>query len=1257
MSEVAVPADAGLESLVAQVADEFLDRQKRGERPTAAEYADRHPEAAGLLREVLAALEVAGLSAAGATAAAAEADVGGTLGDYRIVREVGRGGMGVVYEAVQVSLRRRVALKVLPFAAAMDRTRLQRFQNEALAAASLKHDHIVAVYAVGCERGVHYYAMEFIDGLTLAAVISGRAGGVTPSVTAPLPGANQDREVDTPPAPDTAPVAALTTERGPKGRAFYRTAAQLIAQAADALEHAHSLGVVHRDIKPANLLMDAADKLYVSDFGLARFGADANLTLSGDLLGTLRYMAPEQALAKHGLVDHRADVYGLGATLYELLTLRPAVGGEDKQEVLRRIAFEEPAPPRKLDKAIPAELETIALKCLAKIPTERYATAGDLADDLRRWLADQTIKAKPPTLRQKAVKWARRHSGAVAAVMAGLVLATVAAAASAVFVYREKQNAQDAYARARLALDELSSEVIDDWLSRQPQLSQKQREFLKRALDSYERLAARAGGDEQSRAGVAAAHQRVGDIRIRLGDMREAEAACGRSVTLYERLAAAAPSVPAYRQALAKSCNSLGFVLRVTGRPAEAEAAYRRALALRDELLTAAPGPGARGELAETLHDYGLLLSGTGRRAEAEPMNRRGLDLLRDSAAGQSDRPADRHRLAQFSINLGDILYHTGRKPEAEPCYRQGMALLEELEAQAVDGSEAARYREDLANALTGLGHLLGAWSLGRPTEAVEVDRRAVAVRERLVADYPAVPAYRHRLAESLSGLGNHLWDLRRESEMEPQYRRAQALWERLAADFPAEPRYRESLAEVFLRWGMNVGSHRPAEAERAFGRAVELRERLTADYPAEPDFRYGLAQTLEIYANFLGKRGRLPEAECEFRRGLALLDRLVADFPTQSRYRDRLAESSMCMGICYRDAGRMTEAELAFRQAVAVRERLVADFPAASVFRFSLARFVGMLGDLFWALGRRPEALTYFEQQRAQFDHLAKHHLVPPQFRDQFIGMWLDRGNLYRRSGRPADAEQAYRQAVALLTKWAADSPPDDFRVRPRLHDALLILADVVRDQGRPADARAVLEQDRQNLRAALQAAPARPADEGTQADAFGLRYQYADLLMRLGPDAVATEEVRAALRDMDRIAERPQEWNSLAWLLATCRDPRFRDPRRAVEFARKAVEEFPNVSRFWNTLGVAHYRAGNVLDAVAALEESMRLGNGGNEWDWFFLAMAYRQLGDPYRPLLFYLAAVRRMEIHRPPNDELRRFRAEAAELLGIPAGLQDG
>src|SRR5205823_14119961 len=179
-------------------------------------------------------------------------------------------------------------------------------------------------------------------------------------------------------------------------RALFHTIARLGMQAAEAIDYSHELGVIHRDIKPANMLVDGRGKLWITDFGLVHCQSQAGLTMSGDLVGTLRYMSPEQALAKRVLVDHRTDIYSLGATLYELLTGEPVFAGNDRQELLRQIAFEEPRPPRRVNRAIPAELETIVLKALEKNPAERYGTAQELAQDLERYLKDEPIRARRP---------------------------------------------------------------------------------------------------------------------------------------------------------------------------------------------------------------------------------------------------------------------------------------------------------------------------------------------------------------------------------------------------------------------------------------------------------------------------------------------------------------------------------------------------------------------------------------------------------------------------------------------------------------------------------------------------------------------------------------------------------------------------------------------------------------------------------------------------------------------------------------------
>jgi serine/threonine protein kinase/WD40 repeat protein/tetratricopeptide (TPR) repeat protein len=441
-SALATPCDPAFDLLV----DELIARLQAGEAPDWQALGREHPEYVGRLRSMAQALEALGdlsradgsalvpakpslalraqlgdLSRAGGSApsgvglpAGAEEAVPGVLGDFRIVREVGRGGMGVVYEAEQVSLNRRVALKVLPFAATMDPRQLERFRHEARAAALLHHAHIVPVHGVGCERGVHYYAMQLIEGCSLAAVIDELRAAGNKGDWAGNKGDCPLEERGTVPfvagnAAPTRPLAALSTIPLRRGRAYYRRVAELVAQAAEALEYAHAMGVVHRDVKPANLLLDAAGNVWVTDFGLARLGEGLGLTISGDLVGTLRYMSPEQALARHGLVDHRTDIYSLGATLYELLTLRPAMDGVSKQEVLHRLAFAEPVAPRKLDRSVPAELETVTLKAVAKNPLERYSTAQELADDLRRWLDDRPTLARPPSVLQRLRKWSMRH--------------------------------------------------------------------------------------------------------------------------------------------------------------------------------------------------------------------------------------------------------------------------------------------------------------------------------------------------------------------------------------------------------------------------------------------------------------------------------------------------------------------------------------------------------------------------------------------------------------------------------------------------------------------------------------------------------------------------------------------------------------------------------------------------------------------------------------------------------------------------------
>jgi tRNA A-37 threonylcarbamoyl transferase component Bud32 len=452
----------------------------------------------------------------------------GQLGDFRLVREVGRGGMGVVYEAEQLSLRRRVALKVLPFASALDSRQLQRFKNEAAAAAHLRHENIVPVYAVGCERGVHYYAMQFVEGQSLAALVS----ELRQPAEAP-PGV---------PSASTIPAARLSTELRPPGPARFDWVAGLGRQAALALEHAHQLGVVHRDVKPGNLLLDSRGQVWVADFGLAQIAGDGGLTATGELLGTLRYASPEQSLGRRGVVDHRSDVYSLGATLYKLLTLRPPFDGRDRHELLRQIADDEPPAPRSIDPVVPAALETIVLKALRKDPADRYATAQDLADDLQRFLDRRPVLARRPGAAERFRMWTRRHPAALLAgavtlalVAAGSVLVaalvgaeqerTRAAQRRAEDAYqRERQRAEEAEARlalARRAVDELFR-VSEEELADRPGMEMLRKRVLRSALAYYQEILTERRDDPGARAELLETTRRVEKILADLAVLRGA---------------------------------------------------------------------------------------------------------------------------------------------------------------------------------------------------------------------------------------------------------------------------------------------------------------------------------------------------------------------------------------------------------------------------------------------------------------------------------------------------------------------------------------------------------------------------------------------------------------------------------------------------------------------------------------------------------------------------------------------------------------
>lgn len=481
---------------VEELAEEFLDRRRAGERITAQDYADRHPQLAEEILDLfptMLALEKLGDEGSEDTSSPSETFTHPTqLGDLRLLRELGRGGMGIVYEAEQQSLGRRVAVKILPERALFDTKRLERFRREARTAASLQHPNIVPIYGVGEQDGLHYLTMQLIEGAgldVLASLVGKRAKASLASPSDPVDqlknlssssskssvadsaeGFAEDLAqaliandfvaasssidfsaqtlVDSSPANrDDAPTIALPTELveqarqrstllaeeaasvldargGSVGEEYFRSVAKIIIQAAEALSYAHTRGTLHRDIKPANLLLDRRGNVWITDFGLAKamdqLDAEEGLSRSGELVGTLRYMAPEQL---HGESSPRSDLYGLGLTLYELITWRPAFSGAAPSELIRKISAESPTAPCQVNPKIPVDLETIALKAIAREPNDRYQTGDDLAADLRRFMDGLPIDAQRISGAERLRRWAQRNRTVAALSLAVALLA------------------------------------------------------------------------------------------------------------------------------------------------------------------------------------------------------------------------------------------------------------------------------------------------------------------------------------------------------------------------------------------------------------------------------------------------------------------------------------------------------------------------------------------------------------------------------------------------------------------------------------------------------------------------------------------------------------------------------------------------------------------------------------------------------------------------------------------------------------------
>lgn len=1043
------------------LAEEFASRVRNGETPSVQHYADQYPELADEINELfpsIAMMEALGNKEHGdrrleKSRAVFAATPIKRLGDFRIIRQIGRGGMGVVYEAEQESLGRHVAVKVLGSNALSSPRQLQRFHREAHAAASLHHTNIVPIFGVGQQEEVHYYVMQLIEGVGLDQIIAELnstrpvggnghsskrsssdspssvpasseaaaaaealrngelvAGGrSTASSSSWLPASASGSSGDpitassTPDsvagttvcqAPDSAEnfssdpakegqvessnehdgqhppnlPQAIDSEQTPDrsnrnghqlrlGDRYWKSVARMGIQLADALEYAHTQHVLHRDIKPANLLLDRHGTVWITDFGLAKHAESNDLTNTGDIVGTLRYMAPEQF---NGKCNAQSDVYSLGVTLFELLTLEPAFGESQQGMLIQKITSAGTPSPRNLNPDIPRDIETIVLKATANEPNRRYASAGQMADDLQRYLDDVPIRARRVTYPERLWRWSRRNPAlAVASGTTLLLLVLVAVVASwgnvstkraLDRVSKERDRVRQAKNEAEQATEQAEQatksaeqnlafaidtfrNIISNIASRgvpasldielqegeaAPQetaLTEADAQLLQDLVEFFEEFARKNQSD--LRAETAEAYRTVGEIRTRLGQFAKAQTAYQKALAIYQQLAEDQPTV-ANVLVRAKITNEIGFVQRDQGSYPEAMRSHFKAVTL----LKQQPQPicndrHCRFELVQT---YLALASFN------EPSGIISRDANTDER-GETRFPPDRNR------NNNDADKRSGFRGEWRDPPRPNSSGF----ARRPEGSRKRQWRPGFR----------------KPPHELALDEL-----ERLLAEEPD----------------------------NPQYRLAQARAYRLS-----------------MRFGWFFVGHEQAAA--ALVKSIDILKNLVEQHPQEVSYKVELVETLlqspvkrdaddvdQFYA-------------ANIQQAVDVAQELVSSFPHVHQYTALLAGSQRKLGAIAQQAGELERAEMHYVEAISNLASLVESYPAVTVYQIALAQSRQRLGDLKRQQGELEQSQLELQAAVDSFDQFRSERRFNPFYHRIAASLYTSLAETLEAKGDPVNA------------------------------------------------------------------------------------------------------------------------------------------------------------------------------------------------------------------------------------------------------------
>ncbi|MFT4556055.1 MAG: serine/threonine protein kinase/predicted negative regulator of RcsB-dependent stress response [Planctomycetaceae bacterium] len=1144
-------------------ADEFAARYRNGEYPSVTEYVQRFPDQAEELKELLPAVammeQLKQKEESRIDSIERQSVISGLqqLGDFRIIREIGHGGMGVVYEAEQESLGRHVALKVLSPATFDSPKSIRRFRREAETVARLHHTNIVPVFGVGDEKGLHYYVMQLIEGEPLNDVVTGLRskteggnGDHNSAVTGPagatgsasaespagsdrkstgkasgthsLPAASAVRLTNSAngdsPAPDfhiessvemqlaadsddefaetvmqssedlaqlsepnladtvdqvktRKPAEEPTSESDDSDAGnrpphetllpaterlsallqtgeYWNAVAEIGIQVSRALVYAHGHGVWHRDIKPSNLLIDRSGTVWLVDFGLARIAEDNELTQTGDLLGTLRYMSPEQVV---GEFDHRSDVYSLGLTLYELLTFRPAHDASIRSRIVEQISAASPKSPRLINPAIPKDLETIVLKATAHGPGDRYQSANELAEDLQRFSQGFPIKARRFSAAEQLLRWSRRNPAlAWTTATTAILLVTVAAVSVWGFVTTrdanrdlteergrtriEAERAEDNLKMALLAFEEivdgisqrgipqsvqsdlnLDIETEDGETSQPvanltPAVTEADAELLKRLLKFYIDFAGRNESSPEVAAQTAKAQRRVGDIYQRLGRHEEAIAAYENARSQYQILS------------LAELEPSLADIL---ARP-DVPVSYNATLAVAEI-------SGQIGEAAALVGDLG-----TTRESYESAVN-----YLASLPAEVQSRPETRFATAQTKTAFASLPNRfAGRMGGFDP---------KRFGGGGPGGSRDSRRPPGDSRSRGGRDDDRGGDRGGAPRSR-DGGSRGGGARELVASDRgPNGRPERGGPAESRQGrqppggerggFGPPGGGPGRgygppqgiEEFMETTRQEARVLLERLIEEDAQHPDYQLELAKLLLTSASSRSRSRSRDSVNPMSdldQAIGILEELATGHPGNPNYQFQLADALAL-ASPETKRFETPEqAAARCSRSIEIARKLQQQFPNAPEYDILLANSLRRLSGVQNDQNQLSDSQASVDEAVSILRRLTEVWPGHVIYRLSLAQALmhsAMLERRLKAGGvslqRLDEAVALFSDVESFDDQ--------PVFVPAILSMiHRNRGEFLIRTGREAEAKEAWALATKLAP-WMSKGPggprPDD--------------------------------------------------------------------------------------------------------------------------------------------------------------------------------------------------------------------------------------